>query len=112
MGTVLRPAAPPGVPERRAVRWLALCGVLLVALAGTLAGGAWVPLRWGPDTVMVLDATGRPAPDAWRRAASLLRQRLAAAGYGDPRTTVTGARTVTVRVGGGADPEALHRLVA
>src|SRR2546430_10902759 len=109
MGTVLRPAAPPGVPERRAVRWLALCGVVLVALAGTLAGGAWVPLRWGPDTVMVLDATGRPAPDALRRAASLLRQRLPAARDRQPPPPGTRTGTRPARGGGGGDPQSLHR---
>jgi hypothetical protein len=104
----LRPAVPPGVPARRGSRWLALCGVVLVVLAGL----AWTDLRWDGGTTIVLDAAGQPGPARLGEAATLLRQRLATAGYADPRATVTGPRTVTVRVRGAADPAALRALAA
>ncbi len=83
----------------------------MLLLVVSLATVWWPPGRLVapryPDTV--LETVGTPAHPALDRAASLLRQRLAAAGYPHPRVTVTGPGTVSVS---GADPDAVRQLAA
>ncbi len=114
-GPALRPATPRTVAARSSARWwLGLSAALLVVLATAVGTGGWQParltLRPG-GLVMVLHTVGVPPDGALRRAVDLLLERLAAAGYGEPSATVTGAATVTVRVTSG-DADGLRGLAA
>jgi preprotein translocase subunit SecD len=106
----LRSAAPGRVPRPGGTRrWFGVAAALLVAVS--LATVWWPPGRLlaprYPDTT--LETVGTPAHPDLDRTVTLLRQRLAAAGYTGSRVAVTGPRTVTVS---GADPDAVRQLAA
>ena len=113
MAGELRSAVPAAAPDPGARRWLAASGVVLLALAGSLAAGLWTPGRLLPpprERVLVLNTAAVPVAGALPRAAAILRHRLISVGYAHPAVSVTGPRTVTVRVA--AEPEDLRQLVA
>lgn len=113
--TAPRPAAPDDAPAPAGTRWwLAVCGVVLVALTGSVAAGLWSPGQlFGPGgaTVFVLDTNPIPPPGALLRAVVLLRKRLDIAGYDHASVRVTGPRTVTVRLSGHPDPGPVRELL-
>lgn len=112
--TPLRPAAADHAPAPAGTRWwLAVCGVLLVALTGSVAAGLWSPGQLfvpGGETVLVLETNPIPPPGALLRAVVLVRKRLDIAGYDHPSVRVTGPRTVTVSLDGHPDPGPLREL--
>ena len=108
------PAVRPAVevpPARSRKAWLRVG--LAAAVAGVLGGAvtAGIVLRTRAThrggLVMTLEAR---TPGDLRKAADILRTRLAGDGYDHPRVTVTGDRTLSVSVGAGADADGLREL--
>jgi preprotein translocase subunit SecD len=94
---------------------LGFCAAGLLAVVGTVVLSGWGPARLAAgrgDLVMVLDTRDVPADPAVARSVRVLSERLAAAGYRDPRVSRTGPRTVTVRVGADPDTAGLRLLAA
>jgi len=104
----VRPAVEsPPVRVRRSWHWFGAAAVVVVAAT---AGTAVWHARKPADVVMTLDAGTPVGAGDLRRAADLLRDRLSGAGYGHPRVSLTGDRTVVATVDGGGDADGLRLL--
>src|SRR5262249_47460091 len=113
-GPVLRPATPSAVAVRGRTGWLGVGAAVLLTLSIVIDTGGWQPARLAlhPGRLeMVLHTVGVPPDGALSRAAALLRERLAAAGYREPAAAVTGPDTVTVQAGTD-DADGLRALAA